>query len=140
MIGLSIIFLAITIGESDLQDQIFSILGRQYPMSLVATSAISSLFPFGLKNLFMSVRKPGSLVVLKGDIVSVKLDRYRTVLVVLRAAQRLLASQGASNKTLAKMASSAALAQIKTANRYRKLAFIKEAKMTSVVVLNHDQT
>ena len=41
----------------------------------------------------MSVRKPGSLVlvtVLKGDIVSVKLDR--TVLVVLRALQRLLAS------------------------------------------------
>ena len=74
---------------------------------LLQERAISSLFPFGLKNLVMSVRKPGSLVVLKGDVVSVKLDR--TVLVVLRAAvQRLLASQGAtSNKTLSKMASSA---------------------------------
>ena len=110
-------------------------------MSSMATSAVSSLFPCGLKNLVISVRKPGALVVLKGDIVSVKLDC--TVLVVFRAAQRLLASQGASNKTLVKIASSAALdagrTQTKTANRYRKLAFIKEAKMTSVVVL-HDQT
>ena len=91
----------------------------------------------------MSVRKPGSLVlvtVLKGDIVSVKLDR--TVLVVLQAAQRLLASHGASNKTLAKMASSAALdasTQTQAANKYRQLAFSKEAKMTNVVV-PHDQT
>lgn len=128
LIGLSTIFLAITSGKSDLQDQAFPILGRQYRMSSVATSAISSLFPFGLKNLIMSVRKPGAVVVLKGDIVSVKLDR--TVLFVLRAAQRLLASQGASNKTLAKMASTAALesgrTQAPTAKRYvytsRKLA------------------
>ena len=140
LIGLSMLFLAITSGESDLQDHTFSFLGRQYPISSAATGAISSLFPFGLKNLVMSVRKPGSLVVFKGDIVSVKLDR--TVLVVLQAAQRLLASHGASNKTLAKMASSAALdasTQTQAANKYRQLAFSKEAKMTNVVV-PHDQT
>ena len=74
-----------------LKDQMFSFLDRQYAMSSVATSAISGLLPFGLKNLVMSVRKPGSLVVIMGDIVSVKLDR--TVLVVLWAAQRLLAFQ-----------------------------------------------
>ena len=109
-------------------------------MSSVATGAISSLFPFGLKNLVMSFRKPGFLVVLKGDIVSVKLDH--TVFFVLRAAQRLLASQGASNRTLSKMASAAALnagTQRQTVNRFRKLVFNKEAKMTSVVV-PHDQT
>ena len=43
-------------------------------MSALASGAIGSLLPFAMKNLTLSVMRPGSFVILKSDICSVKLD------------------------------------------------------------------
>ena len=95
-------FLVITSGASAMTEQTFRIFGRSFTLTSVAVGSISSLVPFGAKNLVMSLLKPSALAVLKSDIVSVKLDK--DVFHVVQAAYRLFMFEGkASNSTLHKM-------------------------------------
>ena len=82
-----------------LVDHDFHVLDRTFTPTSVASGAKTSLVPFGVKNLVQSFRRPGAFAVLKGDIVSMKLDQ--SVLQVLQAAYMLLGMEGsASNTTL----------------------------------------
>ena len=116
LISLLILFVAITSGASELDDQTFVILDRSFTISSVAVGAIGSLSPFALKNLINSVTRPGSLAVLQADVLSVKLDQ--SVLHVLQAAHQLLVSEGKdSNATLHRMATDTNLKAIYTSAR-----------------------
>ena len=69
----------------------FAILNRSLELSSVFLASLGGLVPFGLKNLFWNMHSPGSLVVLEGEIVSVKLDP--DVLLVLQSAHTFLFSE-----------------------------------------------
>ena len=48
--------------------------GRSILLTTITVSAIGTLFMFGVKNLLLSAFNPGSLTIMEGEIVSVKLD------------------------------------------------------------------
>ena len=61
-------------GLAELDDHTFEYFGHSYSISSLATNTVYNLVPFALKNIIMSILKPGSLVVFKSDVVSVKLS------------------------------------------------------------------
>ena len=72
ILGIFLVFFAVTSGNSEHTGKTVSILNRSFTASSVATGVMSSLLLYMLKNVASSVRHPGSLAVLKSDIVSFK--------------------------------------------------------------------
>ena len=80
--------------------------GRSFTLLSVAGGSIGSLVPFGVKNVFKSLKIPGLLAFLKRSIVSAQLDK--DVVQVLVEARKLLITEGkSSNETLRRLANQA---------------------------------
>ena len=98
VLGLLLYLIAITNGRTAHDDQEFQLLGRMFTLTSVVVSSIGSLLTFGAKNLAMSIFRPGSLAVLKGNIVSVKVDA--SVLKLLSTTHKLLATSEGKKKVV----------------------------------------
>ena len=89
---LSVFFSMLNIGlGSDQVDMQFMIFERSFGLSSIANGSLGSLFPFAAKNLLQNLLRPGSLVVVKSPIVSVKLEHR--VYQVLCAANGLMVAE-----------------------------------------------